>query len=142
MPSYPQVIHMSREDAERFIYDGCFAIISISDPGTPEPKFAKNKQLLGILRLRLHDVDYVPPEANLSELQLYDEHIARQVVQFVEAHLPHVSLILCHCEAGISRSAALAGAIALRVLNGKSGARKGVPNRRVFLETMLAWRNV
>ena len=92
-----------------------------------------------VLRLCFHDVDFIPPDVDKSQIVEYQPEDADRVVEFVHKHRDGIHLILCACEAGISRSAALSAAIAVGLLSNHFQPRKGVPNRRVYLETVLAW---
>lgn len=61
----------------------------------------------GILQLKFHDIQQ--PVANLTPFT--DRH-AQVILDFVVAHLDSIELILCNCDAGISRSPAIAAALA------------------------------
>ena len=54
-------------------------------------------------RLEFHDID--KPE---SGMVLFSENMARQIIDFVERIKDTKSLLIVHCNAGVSRSAAVA----------------------------------
>lgn len=138
---FPEVRHLGRDDAEKFTHGAPYAVISITDPGTDPVKFMPDTNRVDVLRLACHDIDYLPPELDPVKLQLvlYDEVEAARVAHFVEQHLGFVDLFLVTCEVGLSRSAGVAAAIAMRVLSRTFKPRKGLPNRRFYNQTMRAW---
>ena len=103
-----QVSFTSREHAESLVASPHVAVISITDPGTPEacldPDFA------ALLRLSFYDAmpadEYLP--APLPGL--FNHLMARQIDNFVhELHAqPDTVSLIVHCEYGVSRSAAVA----------------------------------
>jgi len=108
----------SREEAENTNTDLCTAVISITDPGSALAAIESHKWF-DVLRLQFHDIDltkminaglradilkrYRPMnETQAAEIRLYVDAAVRGGVQ----------KFLVHCEAGISRSAAIAKWIA------------------------------
>jgi predicted protein tyrosine phosphatase len=114
--------------------------ISIRTPGDPnEARLPVNHLTRGVLRLQFHDLDRVPkeplpligvpPESWAAQFPatadtLFNERTARQVLDFVRAHLIQdqafaarqrpemaVQAIVVHCDAGLSRSPAVAAAL-------------------------------
>ena len=86
------------------------ALISITDPGDPA---RLPEGWAAVLRLEFDDI--VPPFPILirdgnqhRDLAPFDASMATQVLEFVGAVLPDVNRIIVHCNAGISRSAAVA----------------------------------
>lgn len=98
----------SREHAESLVGNPCMAVISITDPGTPEARL--DPLFEHVLRLAFYDA--VPADEYLpSPLPgMFDHHMARQVGEFVETlHAsPFPFSVMVHCEYGVSRSAAVA----------------------------------
>lgn len=133
--SLPELRHLSREDAAIFVHPRPFVVISITDPGSVPAEFVPCEHRRAVLRMEFHDLDAVPDGLNGKDLVIYGREHARRVLEFVEEHRS-VDLILIHCEAGLSRSAGLAAAIAMRLLSRTYRPRKGIPNRRVYLETV------
>jgi predicted protein tyrosine phosphatase len=86
-------------------------IISIADPGSPQPKIRPSGLCRGILRLRFHDAE--PTEGFISppEIKQMTQQQALAIWQFVLTHLLDIKLVVVHCEAGMSRSPAVAAAI-------------------------------
>jgi predicted protein tyrosine phosphatase len=115
--------------------------VIISITSTPEDlaRLRANDHCLGILRLSFLDADESSEPMVGGELFSLDQ--ARQIWTFVERHQGDAQRILVHCDMGISRSPAVAAALAL-VLNGSGDefllADQYVPNSlvyRLLLET-------
>lgn len=88
-----------------------YIVVSISDPGSPQPKIRPSRLCRGILRLRFHDAEptkgFTPP----PEIKQMTQQQAMAIWQFVQKHLANIKMIIVHCEAGMSRSPAVAAAI-------------------------------
>ena len=72
----------------------------------------------GLLRLRFDDYDYEAQEVPIADLRgvgpeplFFSRGHALEIREFVSAHRDHVQFIVCHCQAGLSRSPAVAGAL-------------------------------
>lgn len=128
------------------------AIISIGDPNSDPPKFASNEKRVGILSLQFCDLvgisEEIPvqePGEYLRELQrdLFSDKQASEIVAFVENMKNSVKAILCHCDAGVSRSAAV-GAVIELMLNGSSDRvfndPRFVPNKYVYKKLLRVWQ--
>ncbi|MBX7221013.1 MAG: hypothetical protein K1Y36_13780 [Blastocatellia bacterium] len=93
-----------------------FVVISITDPDKPDAEIIPSDFLNGVLRLKFDDAEGTEighPAHILMSMQ--DAHL---VLAFVESHLAAVQLIVCQCEAGVSRSAGVAAALA-NILHGE-----------------------
>ena len=73
---------------------------------------------------------------------LFTDDQADQIVDFVENMRGKIEVLLCHCEAGISRSSGMAAAI-MRILTGSDDEvfnnPKYIPNRFVYRKILNAW---
>ena len=102
------VLFASRELAESLAGNPYMAVISITDPATPDAKL--DPMFRHVLRLSFYDA--VPADEYLpSPLPgLFDYLMARQIRDFVgELHAaPFEISMMVHCEYGVSRSAAVA----------------------------------
>ena len=135
------------------------AIISIGEPeprreeDTGPAKFGESKQRLGLLRLQFYDIDVdsITNAGYLLEIRkmqkeygngLFTDDQADQIVDFVENMRGKIEVLLCHCEAGISRSSGMAAAI-MRILTGSDDEvfnnPKYIPNRFVYRKILNAW---
>jgi len=97
----------SRELAESLAGSPYMAVISITDPGTPEAKL--DPRFRHILRLSFFDAipadPFMPPLPGLFERK-HAQRIDRFVKELHEA--PFDISVMVHCEYGVSRSAAIA----------------------------------
>ena len=102
-----------RHEIERgIVVKGRYALISISDPTKRPPKVRRQPGLRATLQLRFHDAE---PTASLTlpaGITLVSEQDALTVAGFVAEHRASVDYIVVHCEQGMSRSPAVASAIA------------------------------
>jgi len=103
-----QVLFASRELAESLAGNPYMAIISITDPGTPDARLDPLFQ--HVLRLSFYDA--VPADEYLPSPfpGMFDYPMARRISAFVrELHqAPFEISMMVHCEYGVSRSAAVA----------------------------------
>lgn len=102
-----QVRYASRELAESLAGNPYMAVISITDPGTPEAKL--DPLFLHVLRLSFFDA--LPADEFLpAPPGLFDRDMARRIGRFVEElhAAPFDITVMVHCEYGVSRSAAVA----------------------------------
>jgi predicted protein tyrosine phosphatase len=107
-------------------------IVSITSSADDVAKLRSNAMCRGVLRLAFPDVE--EPSVSFAESILFSPAHAAQITDFVREHAPHVERILVHCDAGVSRSAAVGAAIA-RALNGDDTeffAGRYRPNMRVY----------
>lgn len=149
---------LSRQAMEEFKSDENHIIISISDPNSEKVKIISRP--FDILSLQFHDVDkplvtrdkctackgtgYMEEFMNINDghcyscttmldIKLFTNNDALNIFDFVEIYKKDVDLIIVHCEAGISRSAGVAGALSL-MYNGTDEYyfKKYLPNIFVY----------
>ena len=103
-----QVSFTSRLRAESLAASPHIAVISITDPGTPEASL--DSGFTDVLRLSFFDA--VPADEYLPAPLpgMFDHVMARQIGDFVrELHAAPADVsLMAHCEYGVSRSAAVA----------------------------------
>lgn len=101
------VRYTSRQLAESLAGNPYMAIISITDPGTPEAKL--DPLFRHVLRLSFFDA--VPADEYLpAPPGLFDTRMAQRIDDFVQKlhAAPFDISMMVHCEFGVSRSAAVA----------------------------------
>ncbi len=107
-------------------------IISITSGVDDVARLRETKMCLGILRLVFPDVE--EPSEQHPEAQLFSRDHATQIWRFVLQHRPLIERIVIHCDAGKSRSPAVAAAIASAFDGDPSEYMGGrySPNMRVY----------
>ncbi len=90
-------------------------IISIFTPGDEPPKVCQNDYTKQVVQFAFDDLDETPGPATYAALGcpvLFDDEEAKEIVDRVRFwHQKGVNYIVCHCDAGISRSAGVAAAL-------------------------------
>ena len=109
-------------------------LISITEPGRDAviPKLHHCKE---ILRLHFHDIQNVS-----KDYTCFDSSMAKKIIDFVNLNANRVELIVVHCYAGVSRSVAVASALA-KIINHKDDNifSRGVPNMMVYSTILDAY---
>lgn len=105
-----------------------YIVISISSPNSTKVSIPSNTYLKNVLYLSFYDLD-----KPVQQYQLFTQDYAQQIVKFVKEYINEIDLIICQCEAGISRSAGVAAALA-KWLNGNDDIyfKKYIPNNLVY----------
>lgn len=118
-------LNMSREKVQTFSYHDRWGLISINDPCNDMPDI-QCKNLESYIKLTFQDVD------NEENGWIMDEDDARKIKEYVEKQ-EHLSLIVIHCYAGVSRSAAVAAALS-KHYNGDDSMffKRFIPNALVY----------
>ena len=93
--------HFPRRDAERLTGHEGVALVSIRHPGTPRPSF--RNPWASVLYLEFHDTD------DTSDPHAPNAKHARDIAGFIRVNRERS--IYAHCEAGVSRSAAVCEAL-------------------------------
>lgn len=84
-----------------------YAVISISDEIRNLPLIKVNRHFKAVLQMAFHDID--GPCGNYVQ---FNSDMARRIADFVYEIKDKVAYLIVHCDAGISRSAGVAAAIA------------------------------
>lgn len=107
---FERALFLSRVEAEAFPGHPGAVLVSITDPETPAP--ALGPYWRDVLRLQFYDADDDVAEAVEREgLVVCHEPDARRIVSFLErwhGEPEGPPELVAHCEAGVSRSAAVA----------------------------------
>jgi len=91
-------------------------IISISTPYDIIPKISQNNNTIGILNLVFDDSDHKIldfKEQVGRDQVLFTDEMAFCIFNFIERMKERIEIIIVHCDAGISRSSAVAAGLAL-----------------------------
>ena len=104
-----QLFILNRKEAEAFTTATPYAIVAVTDPDEADPSYITSSFCRRILNLKVNDLRH----PCCAKHRLFDDEHARQIVEF--AHWFRDSgftQLVVHCEAGVSRSSAIALAIA------------------------------
>ena len=103
-------------------------VISITSEDSNEIVIPPNRDRLSQLHLKFDDV------SDIDERFLYfTRGQALEILDFVEKHVNQVSLIIVQCQAGLSRSVAVASALSKIINYTDDGIyTKGIPNMFVY----------
>ena len=115
-----EFIVMNRQMAQDGVYKKFlhnFIMISMYSPELGEAILPECTQLLAVLRIKCHDVDYSEVGEitaqrgfeDYDEIVKFDEKMALSMINFIKQHDP--ALVVVHCDAGLSRSPAAALAL-------------------------------
>ena len=88
-----------------------YVVISIHDPDSPKPRVKRQPGLRAVLQLMFDDAEPTDSGMLNERVTLMSAEQARQVWDFVQQHRHDVGAVVVHCEAGMSRSPAVAAAL-------------------------------
>lgn len=122
---------LSRHRAQRWVHEDRFIHISIQDPESEMCSLMDCPSRLGDFHIFFDDIEKQDYDqlGTRNEYVLFDETHARAILNFVNESLicyRDLDLIVVNCEAGISRSAGVAAALA-RIFNGRDDCIFGDP---------------
>ncbi len=99
-----EIVVLSKKEAKLFRCDRPWAAISVATYLDDLPELSTSN-LVGLLQLCFRDTTNTNHEHHFTKKE------ARAILDFVEQHWDQVEVFLVHCEAGLSRSPAIAAAI-------------------------------
>lgn len=144
-----KIVVRSKSEARKFESDDLWACISISTFQDDWPKISKVKQLR-LLQIAFADFD-LPSDSAANDrdtplmiqpnVPAFHWTHAHKVWDFVNECWEKVDLFMVHCEAGQSRSPAIAAAIAECKMNNKAPElwRATTPNMHVYRTMLNEW---
>ena len=101
-----EIVVLNRVEAEDFDCERRWGCISIADTQEDFIRIRKRRRV-ALLQLAFADIEYPMPDYIIFS----DSH-AHDILDFVTHHWRRMNTLLVHCNAGISRSPAVAAAIA------------------------------
>ena len=112
-------------------HDVDHVIVSVTSVTEDRARLPASPHCLGVLRLAFPDADV--PGDTITEGELFSEEHADRIWTFVLDHHAEIDRIVAHCDAGMSRSPAIAAAIS-KALTGDDTEffRRYRPNMRVY----------
>ena len=127
-------IIVSRSEAEQgIVVRTPYVVVSITNPGRRRARIPKPAGFRGVLHVQFHDAVPVDGEVLPQDIVLMTREHAEKIWRFVAQHQDQVGTIVVHCEQGMSRSPAVAAALAER-LGGNSDRflQEYQPNEYVY----------
>jgi predicted protein tyrosine phosphatase len=128
--SNPRITVLNRDSIElhKISITQPYVVISISGPGD-QARPNINEHCLATLYLVFHDAD----TRLFEDLELFDEEDAQRILEFYKEYKPKVERIIIHCDAGFSRSPAVAAALyKIEGRDDNNWFKHYHPNRRVY----------
>lgn len=101
----------NRHNIQRVRVKVPYITVSISDKVENLPVLPPDDLRLGVLQLAFFDTEV------RDYADSFTPELARQILRFVKKYIKHIDLIVCQCDAGISRSAGTAAALS-KIING------------------------
>jgi predicted protein tyrosine phosphatase len=122
---------MSRQMVGTMQIDAPHIVISITNPGSNPAFINQNGYLLDIHRVSFDDADKFHKDG--KTYNIITEKQAKDIWHFVKKNKWRTSVIVCHCEAGRSRSAGVAAALS-KIINGTDEEyfKKYTPNSKAY----------
>lgn len=129
-----KLIVSDRRSVERgLVVRSTYSVISIHDPDKPPAAVPRTSGLHRVLHLAFHDAEPAASLVTPPDIVPMTEAHAEQIRAFVEEELAHVQAMVVHCEQGMSRSPAVAAAIARSLgLDEKPFFARYMPNTYVY----------
>jgi predicted protein tyrosine phosphatase len=107
---------VDRDEIKNYQTSDKHIVISISNIEASFADLPDSDTREGILFMRFPDFDKVHEGYKYNHLLFHNKH-AGDILRFVKRYKSDIELIICQCEAGISRSAGVAAALS-KILNG------------------------
>jgi len=116
-------------------------VISITSKNGSPANISTTNGLFEILFLKFDDISRTDLNLCAEDFTLFNRDFAKKILAFVEKHTD--KLIICQCEAGISRSAGVAAALS-KIYNGDDSFfyKNYRPNSLVYNEILKEYHNV
>jgi predicted protein tyrosine phosphatase len=107
------------------------------------PKVNRTAGLRGVLRLAFDDAEPMASFRLPTDVRLMTVEDGRSIASFIREHLAEIGLIVCHCEQGMSRSPAIAVALAESLGTDADDIRaESQPNAYVYQLVLNAMREM
>ena len=115
------------------------ALISVHATSTTPPRLPEAGNLVESLQLAFDDIEPMPEGLMLPGARLMTDEQARAIARFAARHAGRVEVFICQCDAGVSRSAAIAAALC-EAFGGDPARffRDFEPNRYVYRNVLEA----
>ena len=127
------LVHDRRSNERGIVVRTAYVLISIRDPDKSPVRPRRPAGLLDVLFLAFHDAEPIEGLRLPAGVRLMQPLDAVRIWQFARQYRDRIGTIVCHCEQGMSRSPAVALALA-EALGGDGGRLldESQPNRYVY----------
>jgi predicted protein tyrosine phosphatase len=127
------IVHDRQSIESGIVVRTAYILISIRDPDKPPVRVPRPAGLRDVLSLTFHDAEPARGFKLPDHVCLMQATDATSIWEFVQQHRDHVGTIVCHCEQGMSRSPAVALALA-EALGGDAASirAESQPNQYVY----------
>ena len=103
---------LSRREIENYQTDEKHIVFSVTDPEEKTyVKLPESSTRLGFMFMRFPDL-IEEREGYPYNCLVFNKHMAQGIIEFFNTHKNEITLVICQCEAGISRSAGVASSLA------------------------------
>jgi len=135
------IIVLNEDNIKKYSAEKKHIVISIRTPGTSPVILPENENRIGCLYLAFPNLERYEPALKIPEEKYFNSEYAFSILMLVEAFNPE--LVICQCEAGISRSAGVAGALA-NIYKGDDSYffRRYLPNMLVYKTILNTYHGV
>jgi predicted protein tyrosine phosphatase len=135
------IVVTDRDSIERgILVRSSYVVISIHDPDKTSARIPKQSGLRDILALAFHDAEPTEGMRLPENIAVMSEQQARQICEFVRKWNGKIGAVVVHCEQGMSRSPAVAAAVARCLgLDERCFRRDYQPNEFVYRLVVRAW---
>lgn len=140
----------NRFDIENSEFDLPHVVISMTDTPDYFPNIPE-KNCSGILRMTIWDTEdgehfrsiHNFDASEIPEDKIFNSTHVKEILEFVFKHLNEIELIVCQCDMGLSRSAAVAAALS-KILNGNDEEffeSPYIPNKLIYKTILDEYQN-
>ncbi|MEW6379678.1 MAG: hypothetical protein AB1611_08715 [bacterium] len=145
------ILTMNRYDIQKAYIDFPHIVISMTDDDQFFPDIPE-KNCKGVLRIAVWDTEdgvyfrslYNFGAPRIPKDKIFHELHARRILEFVHSHLHEVEMIICQCDAGMSRSAGTAAALS-KIFRGGEGIflkPPYIPNKLIYETILNEYRHI
>lgn len=139
-----QIDALSRWLAQDFTCDEPWAVISIRAKASDTDVVFHTENRIAVLRMNFIDLDNFDcvDRGITSSNEMFSKDMADAILNFYISIKDKVKVLIIHCEAGVSRSPAVASALGL-IFHGNDGGwwQKQLPNKLVFQTLLMEAKN-
>ena len=127
------IVHDRQSIEHGIVVRAAYIVISIRDPDKRPVRVPRPAGLRDVLFLTFHDAEPARGLKLPDHVQLMQASDATKIWDFVQQHRDEVGAIVCHCEQGMSRSPAVAAALAEALGEDADAIRaESQPNQYVY----------